>query len=80
MYIDGEISSCTIFPVPIGNPFSKATYYPIIGLVLTVALIAASVYRGYTDTFLLIVVDAFSMTIGYMISRNWKERLASKDT
>ncbi|AYV67803.1 MULTISPECIES: CsbA family protein [Niallia] len=76
----GKYIAALFFPCLLVILFSKATYYPIIGLVLTVALIAASVYRGYTDTFLLIVVDAFSMTIGYMISRNWKERLASKDT
>ncbi|KLV23860.1 DUF2198 domain-containing protein [Niallia circulans] len=76
----GKYLAALFFPCLLVILFSKATYYPIIGLVLTVALIAASVYRGYTDTFLLIVVDAFSMTIGYMISRNWKERLASKDT
>ncbi|WP_303985367.1 CsbA family protein [Niallia circulans] len=75
----GKYIAALFFPCLLVILFSKATYYPIIGLVLTVALIAASVYRGYTDTFLLIVVDAFSMTIGYMISRNWKERLASKD-
>ncbi|CAM5420501.1 CsbA family protein [Niallia circulans] len=76
----GKYIAALFFPCLLVILFSKATYYPFIGLVLTVALIAASVYRGYTDTFLLIVVDAFSMTIGYMISRNWKERLASKDT
>lgn len=76
----GKYLAALFFPCLLVILFSKATYYPIIGLVLTVALIAASVYRGYTDTFLLIVIDAFSMTIGYMISRVWKERLVSKDS
>ncbi|EOR22715.1 CsbA family protein [Cytobacillus oceanisediminis] len=75
----GKYLAALFFPCLLVILFSRATYYPIIGLVLTVALIAASVYRGYTDTFLLIVVDAFSMTVGYMISRKWKDRLANKD-
>ena len=75
----GKYLAALFFPCLLVILFSRATYYPIIGLVLTVALIAASVYRGYTDTFLLIVFDAFSMTVGYMISRKWKDRLANKD-
>lgn len=75
----GKYLAALFFPCLLVILFSRATYYPIIGLILTIALIAASVYRGYTDTFLLIVVDAFSMTIGYMISRIWKEKLANKN-
>lgn len=74
----GKYLAALFFPCLLVILFSKATYYPIIGLILTVALIAASVYKGYTDTFLLIVVDAFSMTIGYMISRRWKDKVANK--
>jgi len=74
----GKYLAALFFPCLLVILFSKATYYPIIGLILTVALIAASVYKGYTDTFLLIVVDACSMTIGYMISRRWKEKVANK--
>jgi len=74
----GKYLAALFFPCLLVILFSKATYYPIIGLTLTVALIAASVYKGYTDTFLLIVVDAFSMTIGYMISRRWKDKVANK--
>ncbi|WP_312092724.1 CsbA family protein [Niallia sp.] len=75
----GKYLAALFFPCLLVILFSRATYYPIIGLILTVALIAASVYRGYTDAFLLIVVDAFSMTVGYMISRKWKEKLANKN-
>lgn len=74
----GKYLAALFFPCLLVILFSRATYYPIIGLVLTVALIAASVYKGYTDTFILIVVDAFSMTIGFMISRKWKEEIANK--
>lgn len=45
--------------------FARVTYNRVIGLALTVALIAASVYKGYTDSWGLIIVDAFSLTAGF---------------
>jgi general stress protein CsbA len=45
--------------------FTRVTYNHYIGLILTVALIAASVYKGYTDSWALIVVDAASLTFGF---------------
>lgn len=57
---------------------SRVTYNHVIGLILSVALIAASVYKGYTDTWWLIIVDAFSLTVGFwysslMIQKNRKK-------
>lgn len=54
--------------------FTRVTYNRVIGLVLTVALIAASVYKGYTNTFPLIVVDAFSLTVGFWLSAKMKPK------
>ncbi|WP_100332320.1 CsbA family protein [Bacillus xiapuensis] len=48
--------------------FSRVTFNQYLGLVLTVALIAASAYKGYTHTWLLIVIDAASLTIGFWLS------------
>lgn len=48
--------------------FTRVTYNHYVGLILTVALIAASVYKGYTDSWWLIVVDAASLTIGFWYS------------
>ncbi|PWW29526.1 general stress protein CsbA [Cytobacillus oceanisediminis] len=45
--------------------FTRVSYNRVVGLVLTVGLIAASVYKGYTDTLGLIVADAFSLTAGF---------------
>ncbi|WP_425458057.1 DUF2198 family protein [Bacillus rubiinfantis] len=60
--------------------FTRVTYNRVIGLVLTVALIAASVYKGYTNTFLLIVVDAFSLTVGFWLAAKMKPaRVVKKD-
>ncbi|MFE8701604.1 DUF2198 family protein [Cytobacillus sp. FJAT-54145] len=54
--------------------FTRVTYNHIIGLVLTLALIAASVYKGYTNSFYLIVVDTISLTVGFWYARNMKKR------
>ncbi len=45
--------------------FTRITFSHIVALILTVALITASVYAGYTHTWLLYVVDALSLTIGF---------------
>ena len=45
--------------------FSRVTFNRFLGLILMVALITASVYKGYTDHITLIIVDAFSLTAGF---------------
>lgn len=45
--------------------FTRITFSHIVALILTVALITASVYAGYTHTWLHYVVDALSLTIGF---------------
>ncbi|WP_082306983.1 CsbA family protein [Bacillus sp. FJAT-27245] len=45
--------------------FARVTYNRVIALALTVGLIAASVYKGYTNSWGLIIVDAFSLTAGF---------------
>ncbi|MGG4548341.1 CsbA family protein [Rossellomorea marisflavi] len=54
--------------------FSRVTYNRYIGLLLTVALIAASVSKGYTDSILLIVIDAASLTVGFWYSGRMKRK------
>jgi general stress protein CsbA len=58
--------------------FTRVTYHRVIGLVLTVALIAASVYKGYTNSLGLIVVDAFSLTLGFWYAKKMITRTRSK--
>jgi general stress protein CsbA len=55
--------------------FTRVTYNRVIGLILTVALIATSVYKGYTNTFMLIVVDAFSLTAGFWMAEKMKQKI-----
>lgn len=70
--------SALILPGLVVILFSRVTFNHVIGLILSVALIAASVYKGYTDTWWLIIVDAFSLTVGFwystqMIQKNRKK-------
>ena len=45
--------------------FTRVTFHHVVGLVLTLALIAASVYAGYTHNWMLYVADALSLTVGF---------------
>lgn len=60
--------SALILPALLVMLFSRVTYNNVVGLVLTVALIAASAYKGYTHTWWLIIIDAFSLTVGFWLS------------
>ena len=70
--------SALFFPGLLVLLFTRVTYNRVIALVLTVALIAASVYKGYTDSFLLIVIDSFSLTVGFWCSKWLKDRRESR--
>ena len=69
-----EYVSALILPGLLVLLFTRVTYNRIIGLVLTVALIAGSVYKGYTSTFVLIVIDAFSLTVGFWLAAKMRPR------
>ncbi|PGY15340.1 General stress protein CsbA [Bacillus sp. OV166] len=70
--------SALILPGLLVLLFTRVTYNRVIGLILTVALIATSVYKGYTNTFMLIVVDAFSLTAGFWMAEKMKQRVINK--
>ncbi|GKU83341.1 CsbA family protein [Niallia sp. NCCP-28] len=70
--------SALFFPGLLVVLFTRVTYNRVIALILTVALIAASVYKGYTDSFLLIVIDSFSLTVGFWYSKWLKDRRESR--
>ena len=58
--------------------FTRVTYNRVLGLILMVALIATSAYKGYTNSFWLIVVDAFSLTAGFWVADRIKQRTKKK--
>ena len=70
--------SALIIPGLLVLLFTRVTYNRVIGLILTVALIATSVYKGYTNTFMLIVVDAFSLTAGFWLADKMRQRALKK--
>ena len=58
--------------------FTRVTFHHIVGLILTVALIGASVYAGFTHNWLLYVADALSLTVGFWYAKRMVEK-ARKD-
>lgn len=58
--------------------FSRVTYNQFLGVILTVALIAASAYKGYTHTWELIIMDAFSITAGLWLANRMMKGLKVK--
>lgn len=70
--------SALILPGLLVLLFTRVTYNRIIGLVLTVGLIAASAFKGYTNTIPLIVVDAFSLTAGFWLAAKMKQRAVKR--
>jgi len=73
-----QFLSAFILPGLLVLLFARVTYNRIIGLVLTIALIAASAYKGYTNNILLIVIDAFSLTAGFWLAAKMKPRAVKK--
>ncbi|MFZ7943884.1 MULTISPECIES: CsbA family protein [Bacillaceae] len=69
-----QFLSALILPGILVLLFTRVTYNRLIGLALTIALIAASAYKGYTNTLVLIVIDAFSLTAGFWLAAKMKPR------
>lgn len=60
--------------------FTRVTFNHIVGLILTVALIAAAVYAGYTHTWFLYAVNAASLTLGFWYASRMYYRTKKADT
>lgn len=68
-YLMDKIIAGLIFPGLLVILFTRVTYNYIVGLILTVTLIALSAYKGYTNSWPVIVADAISITIGLWYSK-----------
>ncbi|MRX72359.1 DUF2198 family protein [Bacillus lacus] len=55
--------------------FTRVTYSRYIGALLTAALLAASVYSGYTDTVLIGVLDVLSLIAGFLYAKRVSDHL-----
>jgi general stress protein CsbA len=60
--------------------FTRVTFHHVVGLVLTVALIAAAVYAGYTNTWFLYIVNAASLTAGFWYATNMFNKRKKAET
>lgn len=54
--------------------FTRVTYSRLIAMILTIALIAASSYKGYVDTWLIVIVDAASLTVGLWYANRYMKK------
>lgn len=54
---------------------TRITYNHIVGLLLSIALIAASVYAGYSNPPIVFVADAFSLTVGFWFATRMNQRV-----
>lgn len=59
--------------------FTRVTYHHVVGLILTVALIAAAVYAGYTQTWMLYIVNAASLTAGFWYASRMVNKRRAED-
>ena len=73
-----EFLSALILPGLLVLLFTRVTYNRVIGLILTVGLITASVYKGYTHTWPIMILDAFSLTAGFGFAVRLKQRVVKK--
>lgn len=55
--------------------FTRVTYSHYIGTLLTVALLLASYYKGYTHTWGVAFFDLASLIAGFLYARRMKTRL-----
>ena len=76
----GWILAAMIFPALLVYVFTRVTYNHFIGLALTVALIAASAYAGYTHSWPIIIMDACSLTFGLWLSMRYIQTNPRKST
>lgn len=68
MDVTEKIILALFFPALLVILFTRITYNRFVALVLAIALIAASVYAGYTSQAILYVIDAFSLTVGFWVT------------
>ena len=56
--------------------FTRVTYNHYIGTLLALTLLIASVYRGYTDSLLIGIIDVLSVVAGFLYSKRMVARVS----
>ncbi|MEO4054227.1 DUF2198 family protein [Solibacillus sp. CAU 1738] len=64
----GKIVFALFLPGLLVVLFTRITYNRYVALLLAIALIAVSVYAGYTSSATLFVIDALSLTVGFAVA------------
>lgn len=65
----GKIIAAIFLPGLLVVFFARVTYSTVVALLVTVALIAASAYKGFTHTWYINLIDAASLTVGFWYAR-----------
>lgn len=73
--IVGKIMLALFIPALLVIVLTRMTYNQYVALVLSISLIAASVYLGYSTPTIVFVMDAFSLTVGFFIATKMTHRL-----
>ncbi|WP_044892966.1 CsbA family protein [Bacillus alveayuensis] len=55
--------------------FTRVTYNYYVGTLLTVALLVASYFKGYTDELHEFIADIVSLTVGFLYSKKMVEKI-----
>ncbi|CAM4117204.1 CsbA family protein [Listeria booriae] len=70
-----QLISALLFPGLLVIILSRISYNRFVGLALTIILIAVSARLGFTNTWYLIILDAISMTVGFILATHMLTRL-----
>lgn len=73
MDVFGKMMLALFLPALLVLLFTRITYNRYVALILAIALMAASVYAGYTSPSIVFVIDAFSLTIGFWLASKMKK-------
>lgn len=75
----GKIMLAFFIPGILVVVLTRITYNQYVALVLSIALIAASVYAGYSTPTIVYVMDAFSLTVGFWAATKMLHRMKRKE-
>lgn len=73
MDVFGKMMLALFLPALLVLLFTRITYNRYVALILAIALMAASVYAGYTSPSIVFVIDAFSLTVGFWLASKMKK-------
>jgi len=73
MDVFGKMVLALFLPALLVLLFTRITYNRYVALILAIALMAASVYAGYTSPSIIFVIDAFSLTVGFWLASKMKK-------